>query len=124
MEKKTALLVMPEAMQEEFGALASAEGIKWMGVESCQEARQALDQGGFLAMVCYETLPDGNWYGLLEQIVLREDETNMIVALPSGSDFSSVTSCGVEVVRYPPGPDFVRKLKEAIESARNGSTVR
>lgn len=49
-----------------------------MGVESCQEARQALDQGGFSAMVCYETLPDGNWYCLLEEIVLREDETNMI----------------------------------------------
>lgn len=29
-------------------------------------------------MVCYETLPDGNWYCLLEEIVLREDETNMI----------------------------------------------
>lgn len=123
MGKKTALLVMPEAMQKEFGALASAEGLKWMGVESCQEARQALDQGGFSVMVCYETLPDGNWYGLLEEIVLREVVTTMIVALPTGSDFSSVTSCGVEVVHYPPGPDFARKLKEAVESAHNDNTV-
>jgi hypothetical protein len=45
MASETVLLVMKEEMQREFGALASAEGIQWLGVASCDEARRLLDGG-------------------------------------------------------------------------------
>ena len=102
MASETVLLVMKEEMQREFGALASAEGIQWLGVASCDQARRLLDgDERILTIVTYETLPDGNWYSLFEEVVRRGAETEVIVVLPAGSDPTGVTSCGADVVEYP-----------------------
>ena len=99
MTSKKTLLVLSEDMQREFGDVLSPE---WVGVTTCNEARGVLARNQELStVVTNATLPDGNWYCLLQEMVSREMDLDLVVVLPAGSDPTSVKSCGVEVVEYP-----------------------
>lgn len=102
MVKKRVLLVMSEDMQREFGEFFSLEDVEWVGVTTCNAARGGLaDNEKISKVVTNATLPDGNWYCLLQEIVSRETDLDLVVVLPAGSDPTSVQSCGADVVEYP-----------------------
>ncbi len=100
MARSRVLLVMNEDMLREFRALASAESVEWAEATTCNQARRLLDDE-ISMVVTDETLPDGNWYCLLREVVQRGAQPEIVVVLPAGSDPTSVKSCGVEVVEYP-----------------------
>ena len=122
MASRRMLLAMTDAMQQEFGELASAEGIEWVGVTTCDEARGML-AGNVSTIVTYETLPDGNWYCLLQEIVGRGLDVGMIVVLPEGSDATSVTSCGVDVIEYPLDAATWKRLAKSVRDVASRAAV-
>lgn len=122
MASNRVLLVMKEDMQREFGALASAESAEWKGVTTCNQARRLLDDE-ISMIVTDETLPDGNWYCLLQEVVQRGAQAEIVVLLPAGSDSTSVKSCGVEVVEYPLTAAGRRILAGYMLQKTNGAPV-
>lgn len=124
MASRRILLAMPDAMQQEFGELAAAEGIDWTGVTTCDEARSVLAGDEQISTVVTEgTLPDGSWYCLLEEIVLRGSDRNLIVLLPQGSDPAGITSCGAAVVEYPLDAAARSRLTESLRAVASRAPV-
>lgn len=122
MASNSVLLVMKEHMQRELGALASAEGIGWIGLTTCDQARHKLD-GEISTIVTDETLPDGNWYCLLKEVVERGTQTDVVVIVPGGSDPTSVKSCGANVVEYPLTAAGRRLLVGYMAQRANGAAI-
>jgi hypothetical protein len=122
MASNRVLLVMKEQMQREIGALASAEGIEWLGLTTCDQARHKLD-GEVSTIVTYETLPDGNWYCLFKEVVERGAQTDVVVVLPAGSDPTGVKSCGANVVEYPLTAAGRRQLVAYMLQRANGAAI-
>lgn len=78
---------------------------------------------GISMIVTDETLPDGNWYCLLREVVQRGGQLEVVVVLPAGSDATSVKSCGVEVVEYPLTAAGRRLLAAHMIQKANGAPV-
>jgi hypothetical protein len=104
MENNSVLLVMSKDMQRKFGQLISAEHMAWTGVLTCNEARAALAKHPDLsAVVCNDSLPDGNWYCVLEELVRKGLDANLLVVVPAGCDSGIIESHGIQgVLTYPP----------------------
>jgi len=122
MESNNVLLVMSEDMQREFGDRISAEQLAWTGVLNCNEARVALANDPQLSVVvCNDSLPDGNWYCVLKELVQKELEANLLVVVPAGCDSAIIQSHGIHgVLMYPPEPSAgktVARAAIAVESA-------
>ncbi len=119
MENNSVLLVMSEDMQREFGRRISAERLAWTGVLNCNEARFALANDPHLsAVVCNDSLPDGNWYCVLKELVHRDLEANLLVVVPAGCDSATIESHGIHsVLTFPPDPSAGKIVAQAAISA-------
>ncbi len=117
--EKSILLVMSKDMQREFGQLISAEQLSWTGVLNCNEARVALaDHPHLSVVVCNDSLPDGNWYCLLKEMVQKGLEANLLVVIPAGCDSGIIQSHGIYgVLDYPPGPLAGKTVAQAVVAA-------
>lgn len=115
MERNSVLLVMSEDMQREFGERISAERLTWTGVLNCTQARVALSREPHLtAVVCNDSLPDGNWYCVLKELVKNDLDANLFVVVPAGCNSATIESYGVEgVLSYPPEPAAGKKVAQA-----------
>ena len=74
-------------------------------------------------IVTDETLPDGNWYCLLQEMVSQGRDLDLIVVVPKGSEATSIKSCGVDVVEYPLDAAARRRLVGSGREAANRATV-
>lgn len=119
MEGKSVLLVMSEDMQREFGQLISAEQLSWTGVLNCNEARVALaNHPDVSVVVCNDSLPDGNWYCLLKEMVQKGLDANLLVVVPAGCDAGIIQSHGIfGVLAYPPEASAGQIVAQAVASA-------
>jgi DNA-binding NarL/FixJ family response regulator len=115
MENNSVLLVMSEDMQREFGELISAEQLAWTGVLNCNQARVALANDPYLSVVvCNDSLPDGNWYCVLKELVQKDLEANLLVVVPAGCDSATIESHGIlGVLSYPPEPTTGHMVAQA-----------
>jgi DNA-binding NarL/FixJ family response regulator len=120
MENNSVLLVMSEDMQREFGQLISAEQAAWTGVLNCNEARVALAKHPDVsAVVCNDSLSDGNWYCVLKELVHKGLEANLLVVVPAGCDSGIIESHGIHgVLCYPPEPSAGMTIAQAANSLR------
>jgi DNA-binding NarL/FixJ family response regulator len=111
---------MSEDMQREFGQLISADRVAWTGVLSCNEARIALAKHPDIAvLVCNGSLPDGNWYCVLKELVHKGLEANLLVVVPAGCDSATIESHGIHgVLTYPPEPSAGKTIAKAVISAQ------
>jgi len=119
MGSNSVLLVMSEDMQREFGQLISAEQVAWTGVVNCNQARAALaNRPEVSVVVCNDSLPDGNWYCLLKEMVQEELGANLLVVVPAGCDSGIIQSHGIQgVLTYPPEPSAAKTVARAAISA-------
>jgi DNA-binding NarL/FixJ family response regulator len=122
MESNSVLLVMSEDMQREFGKRISAEQLAWTGVVNCNEARVALANDPHLSVVvCNDSLPDGNWYCVLKELVQKDLEANLFVVVPAGCDSATIESHGIHgVLSYPPEPSAGRTVAQAVVQPVSG----
>ena len=125
MESNSVLLVMSEDMQREFDPLISAEQVAWKGVLNCNEARVALAKHpGIAAIVCNDSLPDGNWYCVLKELVHKGLDANLLVVVPAGCNSATIESHGIyRILTYPPDPSagkIVAAAAIALEQAASG----
>ena len=125
MENVSVLLVMSEDMQREFGELISAEQLSWKGVLNCNQARIALARDPNLSVVvCNDSLPDGNWYCLLKELVHRDLDVNLVVVVPEGCCSATIESHGIHaVLNYPPAPSAGRTVAQAATASRQAVTA-
>lgn len=117
MERNSVLLVMSEDMQREFGERIAAEQLIWTGVLSCNEARVFLaSQPHVSVVVCNDSLPDGNWYCVLKELVHKGLKANLLVVVPVGCDSSTIESHGIHgVLTYPPHPQAGKAVAQAAQ---------
>lgn len=117
MERNSVLLVMSEDMQREFGERISAEQLAWTGVTNCNQARVALAREPHLSVVvCNDSLPDGNWYCVLKELVHKGLDANLLVVVPAGCDSATIESHGIcGVLSYPPASTAGKTIAEAAE---------
>ncbi len=115
MERNSVLLVMSEDMQQEFGKRIVAEQLSWMGVLNCNQARMALARDPDLSVVvCNDSLPDGNWYCVLRELVNKGLDANLLVVVPAGCDSATIESHGIHgVLSYPPEPTAGKAVAQA-----------
>lgn len=115
--ENSVLLVMSEDMQREFGDRISAEQLGWTGVRNCNEARVALASDPNLSVVvCNDSLPDGNWYCVLRELVQKDLEANLFVVVPDGCDSATIESHGIHgVLTYPPQPAVGKTVAQAVQ---------
>ena len=116
MERTSVLLVMSEDMQREFGERISEEQLAWTGVHNCDQARSALANDPHLSVVvCNDSLPDGNWYCVLKELVQRDLDANLLVVVPDGCDSATIQSHGIHgVLNYPPEPTAGKAVAQAV----------
>ena len=116
MEYKSVLLVMSEDMQREFGERITAEQLAWTGVRNCNQARIALAKDPHLSVVvCNDSLPDGNWYCVLRELVQKDRDAKLLVVVPAGCDATTIKSHGIHgVLTYPPEPSAVKVVAQAV----------
>ena len=122
MGSNSVLLVMSEDMQREFGARISGEQLTWTGVLDCNQARVALANDPCLSVViCNDSLPDGNWYCVLKELVHKGLEANLLVVVPAGCDSTTIESHGIHgVLSYPPEPSAGKTVAQAAEQPVSG----
>lgn len=122
MESNSVLLVMSEGMQRDFGDRISAERLAWTGVLNCKEARVALANDPQLSVVvCNDSLPDGNWYCVLKELVQKDIDANLFVVVPSGCDSATIESHGIHgVLTYPPDPSAGKTVAQAMSEPVSG----
>lgn len=116
MEHKRVLLVMSEDMHREFAPLISAVEVNSTGVLTCNEARAELaDDPDITAIVCYHSLPDGSWYCLLQELVRKGRDANVLVVVPAGCDTGTIESHGIYgVLKYPPESSAGSAIAQAL----------
>ena len=122
MERDSVLLVMSEDMQREFGERISAEELAWIGATNCNQARIVLQQEPHLSVVvCNDSLPDGNWYCVLKELVHKGINANLLVVVPAGCDSATIESHGIHgVLSYPPEPAAGKLVAQAAEQPVSG----
>ena len=103
MKYPKALLVMPKEMQSEFSPAVSKAQTEWIGVETCCQARAVLTENpGTAVVISNQTLQDGNWCCLHDELVRRNLAANLVVIVPVGCDTTVIRSYGVfGVLRSP-----------------------
>lgn len=121
MENNSVLLVMSEDMQREFGERISEEQLAWTGVLNCKEARAALARDPEVSVVvCNDSLPDGNWYCVLKELVHKGLEANLLVVVPAGCDSATIESHRIHgVLTYPPDPSAGKIVAQAAAAAEH-----
>lgn len=114
--ESSVLLVMSEDMQREFGERIAAEQLAWTGVLNCNEARMALaNDPNLTVVVCNGSLPDGNWYCMLRELVQKGLDANLLVVVPDGCDSATIESYGIHgVLTYPPLPTVGKAVAQAV----------
>jgi DNA-binding NtrC family response regulator len=116
-----ALLVMSKEMQREFSPAVSNAQVEWIGVETCDQARVALAEHPNTAVVISDqTLPDGNWFCLFDELVKRDLRANLVVVVPGECDTSVIESYGVfGVLRSPIKGSASEVIATAAHPTRN-----
>ena len=122
MERNSVLLVMSEDMQREFGERISIEQLAWTGALNCNQARVALAREPYLSVVvCNDSLPDGNWYCVLKELVHKGLDANLLVVVPAGCSSATIESHGIHgVISYPPPPTAGKTVAQAAELVVSG----
>jgi DNA-binding NarL/FixJ family response regulator len=94
-----------------------AERLGWTGVLNCNEAREALRREPNLSVVvCKDSLPDGNWYCVLRELVNKGLDANLLVVVPAGCDSATIESHGIHgILSYPPEPTAGKMVAQAAE---------
>ena len=124
MQAPRALVVMPRDRHAEFQRAVSAAGVEWVWAANCAEARAALTLDPDLAVVVSElSLSDGNWYCMLDALVRRGMDANLILVAPAGAKRLDVAGYGVfGVLRRPLDESAVELIQAAahISAAKAG----
>ena len=94
---------MSEQRSDSFQQAVAGAPVEWTVGGSCEAARQWLAAHPSPAVVVADsTLPDGNWYCVLEWLLGLGSEAALLVAAPEGLDVSTILEHGVAgVVRHP-----------------------
>lgn len=122
MSSPKVLLAMSKQKQEELRSATSALEGRCVCVETCSEARDAMAEPSDLALVIVdETLPDSNWYSVLEELVNRDVNAKCLVVVPSGCETSVIKSHGVGVLEHPFDASTQDVVAEALRAASNVS---
>lgn len=116
------LLVMSVRRSDAFQEAVAGSPVEWIIAKDCQAARQWLNEHPAAAVVVADsTLPDGNWYCVLEWMLNLGSEAALLVVASEGHDVSTILEHGVAgVVRHP----FDRRAATVLEGAlkREGDT--
>lgn len=117
------LLVMPIQRGDSFQRAVSGAPVKWAIAESCEAACEWLAANPSPTVVVADsTLPDGNWYCVLERLLKLGSDAALLVSAPRGRDVSAILEHGIAgVVGRPFDADAKAILDDVLNVDRDAT---
>ncbi len=122
---RNGLLVMSARSGDRFQQAVADAPVEWTIAESCEAARQWLAAHPSPAVVvAASTLPDGNWYCVLEWLLSLGSEAELLVAVPEGCAASTILEHGVAGVVHRPFDHRAGAVLEKLLKRQDGAPKR